>query len=148
MKKKSKLPGRTLIKVINPEQKVTEKQTDRTGSPKRQTQRQQLVQSNMNWSANPKALHEHYDQVGIPRRAFTKSEQHCGLFPENAIQRPNQRQPGKKKGHTGQVCKCFLTDRTSAGPQVRITTWISEIRGLQFRHFCGICVYPRSVLVT
>ena len=39
-------------------------------------------------------------------------------------------------------------DGTSAGPQVKIKTLTNEIRGLKFRHFRGISVYPRSVLVT
>ena len=56
------------MKATNLEQKVTAKPTDRSGSPKRQMSRQQLVQSNTNGSANPQALHGHYDQVGIPRK--------------------------------------------------------------------------------
>ena len=35
---------------------------------------------------------------GYPERAFTESEQHCGPFPENEVQRPNQEEPGKKNG--------------------------------------------------
>ena len=39
------------------------------------------------------------------------------------------------------------TDRTSAGPQVKIKTLINEIRGLKCSQVRGIIVSPRSVLV-
>ena len=39
------------------------------------------------------------------------------------------------------------TDRTSAGPQVKIKTLINEIRGLKCSQVRGISVSPRSVLV-
>ena len=115
-----KLPRERLIKATNPGKKVTAKPTDRTGSPKRQLQRQHLVQSNRNGSANPQSLHGHYDQAGIPRKDVHRVRAALWTLSGECSPATEPRTTRQEKGAHRTDLQVPPTDRTSAGPQVTI----------------------------